>query len=99
MSDRRYYVIMKSGRKFCVEEFGRSHTDWGNYNPATHKIEKVTSKYNDEIDETNTQITKENGYKNICMLEPGTSAMAFIEALDASGVQRFEGADFVKYLD
>jgi len=33
------------------------------------------------------------------MLETGTSPMAYIEALDASGVERFEGADFVKYLD
>ena len=89
---------MKSGRKFCVEEFGVSHTDWGNYNPATKKIEKVTSKNNDVIDETNTIITKDNGYKNICMLSPGTSPLAYLDALDSSGVERFEGADFVTYL-
>ena len=29
----------------------------------------------------------------------GTSALAYIDALDASGVERFENADFVTYLD
>lgn len=99
MSNRRYYVYTKSGRKFCVEEYGISHTDWGNLNPATGKIEKVTAKNNDIIDETNTKITKENGFKNICFLEKGTSALAYIEALDKSGIQRLENADFVKYED
>ena len=99
MSDRRYYVFMKSGRKFCVEEYGKTYTDWGNYNPATKKIEKVASKSSEIIDEHNTKITKENGYRNICMLETGTSPMAFIQALDDSGVERFEGVGFVTYLD
>ncbi len=97
MTDRRYMVVMQSGRRFMVEEFGHSRTDWGNYNPATKQIEKVTSKSNEVIDESNTEITKGNGFKNICMLEPGTSPLAYIEALDKSGVERFEGADFVTY--
>lgn len=65
---------------------------------ATKKIQKVTSKqFDDMIDESNTEITKDNGYRNICMLEMGTSPLAYIEALDKSGVERFEGADFVTY--
>ena len=99
MSNRRYYVYMKSGRKFCVEEFGDPHIQWGNVIPGQNKIEKVTSKMSEVIDESNTQIKKENGYKNICMLEMGTSPMAYIDALDKSGVERFEGADFVEYMD
>lgn len=98
MSDRRYMVVMQSGRRFMVEEFGVSRTDWGNYNPATKQIEKVTSKSNEIIDESNTKITTENGFKNICMLDVGTSPLAFIDALDKSGVERFEDADFVTYL-
>ena len=98
MTDRRYMVVMNSGRRFMVEEFGHSRTDWGNYNPATKQIEKVTSKSNEVIDESNTEITKENGFKNICILEPGTSPMAYLDTLDKSGVERLEGADFVKYL-
>lgn len=92
-------VYLKSGRKFMVEEYGHSHTDWGNYNPATKKIEKVNSKVDDVIDETNTKITKENGYKNIVMLNPGTSPLGYIDAIDKSGVDRFESLDCGKYLD
>ena len=99
MSNRRHFVYMKSGRKFCVEEFGYAHTDWGNVIPGTNKVEKVKSKVDEVIDESNTEITKDNGYKNICMLEKGTSPIAYIEALDTSGVERFEGADFVTYED
>jgi len=99
MSNKRYYVVMKSGRKFCVEEYGYTHSSWGNVNPATKKLEIVKSKEDDIIDETNTQITKENGFKNICFLETGTSAIGYIDAIDSSGVERFEGASFVKYED
>lgn len=94
----RFYVYMQSGRKFCVEPYGTSHTDWGNYNPATRKIEKVTAKDADEvIDESNTQITLENGYKNICILEPGMSPIGFIEMLDRSGLERIE-MEGIKYM-
>ena len=98
-NSRRYFVIMNSGRKFCVEEFGDPHTSWGNVNPATKKLEIVKSKDGEIIDETNTFITKENGFRNICMLDPGTSPMAYLDALDKSGVERFEGAQFVTYED
>jgi len=90
---------MKSGRKFCVEEYGDPHIKWGNIDPATKRLEIVKSKDDEIIDKTNTFITKENGFRNICMLEMGTSPMAYIEALDDSGVERFEGADFVTYED
>ena len=90
---------MNSGRKFCVEEFGDPHIKWGNINPATKKLEGVFSKADEVIDEHNTEITKENGFRNICMLNPGTSPFAYIDALDSSGVERFEGADFVTYED
>ena len=98
MSNRRYMVYCKSGRKFMVEEYGHSHTDWGNYNPATKQIEKVSSKLDEIIDETNTQITKENGFKTIVMLDKGTSPLGYIEALDKSGVEKFEKLDCGKYL-
>lgn len=99
MNNRRYFVYMNSGRKFCVEEIGDPFVKWGNVIPGQNKIEQVTSKMSEIIDESNSEITKENGFKNICILEMGTSPMAYIEALDASGVERFEGADFVTYLD
>jgi hypothetical protein len=94
MSTKRYWVIMKSGRKFMVEELGDPRVEWGNINPATKKLEKVSVKEADVIDESNTKITKENGFKNICFLAPGTSALGYIEALDASSVERIEDKHF-----
>ena len=91
-------VYMNSGRKFMVEEFGEPHVQWGNINPATKTLEKVKSKMDEVIDESNTQITTENGYKNIVMLNPGTSPLGYIEALDSSGLERFEKLDCGKYL-
>lgn len=98
MATGRFFVFMQSGRKFCVEPYGYFHSDWGNINPATKKLEKVRAKDMDIIDETNSIITKENGYRNICMLDPGTSPLGFLECLDKSGVERIE-CEGVKYLD
>lgn len=98
MTTKRYWVIMKSGRKFMVEEWGDPHVEWGNINPATKKLEKVSVKEAEEINETNTKISKENGFKNICFLAPGTSALGYIDALDASGLERIENKHF-HYVD
>lgn len=98
MSNRRYTVHLKSGRKFMVEEIRDPHVSWGNVNPATKRLESVYAKMDDVITEANSQITKENGFKNICMLAAGTSPLGYIDALDNSGVERIEN-EFVKYLD
>jgi hypothetical protein len=94
MTTKRYWVLMKSGRKFMVEEWGDPHVEWGNINPATKKLEKVSVKEADVIDESNTKITQENGFKNICFLAPGTSALGYIDAIDTSGVERIENKHF-----
>jgi len=96
MSNRRYMVYTKSGRKFMVEEFGDPHVNWGNVIPGSNKVERVTSKTDDIITEANTQITTENGFKNICMLAKGTSPLGYIDLLDSSGIERIE-SEFVKY--
>jgi hypothetical protein len=97
-SNRRYVVFMKSGRKFMVEEYGDPFVKWGNINPATKQLEKVSSKMSEVIDDSNTQITAENGFRNIVMLNPGTSPLGYIEALDSSGMERFETLDCGTYL-
>ena len=99
MSNRRYMVYLQSGRKFMVEEFGDPHIGWGNYNPATKKLELIHCKEDEIIDESNTKITSENGFKNIVMLNPGTSPLGYIEAIDASGIERFEKLDCGEYLN
>jgi hypothetical protein len=98
MESGRYFVYMKSGRKFCIEEWGTNHTQWGDIDPATKKLHKVRVKDVEVIDEDNTIITKENGFKNICFLSPGTSPLGYVDALDSSGVERIE-SEFVKYVD
>jgi hypothetical protein len=98
METGRYWVIMKSGRKFMVEEWGNNHVQWGDIDPATKKLHKIRVKGVETIDESNTMITKENGFKNICVLSEGTSPLGYIDALDSSGVERIE-SEFVKYLD
>lgn len=98
METSRYWVIMKSGRKFMVEEWGNNHVQWGDIDPATKKLNKIRVKDVEVIDESNTKITKENGFKNICMLSSGTSPLGYIDALDSSGVERIE-SKFIEYLD
>lgn len=63
----RYYVIdQASGRKFCVEPIGNPHTQWGDINPATKKVEGAYgNKYRGSINESESIITEENGFKNI----------------------------------
>lgn len=98
MSNRRYRVYMQSGRKFMVEEYGEPYVRWGNVIPGQDKLELVHCKMDEPIDDSNTQITKENGYKNIVMLDMGVSPLGYIEAIDKSGVQKFERLDCGKYL-
>jgi hypothetical protein len=96
METGRYMVIMQSGRKFMVEEWGTNYVQWGDIDPATKKLNKIEVKDMEIIDHSNTLITKENGFKNICFLSPGTSALGYIDALDSSGLERIE-MDCVKY--
>jgi len=91
-------VIMQSGRKFMVEEWGSNYVQWGDIDPATKKLNKIKVKDMEIIDTKNTMITKENGFKNICFLSPGTSALGYIDALDNSGLERIE-IDCVQYED
>ena len=91
-------VYMKSGRKFMVEEIGDPHVSWGNVIPGSNKVESVYAKMDDVITEADSQITKDNGFKNICYLEKGTSPLGYIDLLDSSGVERIE-SKFVKYVD
>jgi len=86
----KYRVYTKSGRVFDVEEMGHSHTNWGNLNPATGKIEPVKAKHNETVTEETSTITEANGYRNIAKLAKGVSPLAYIDQLDETGVDRIE---------
>lgn len=80
----RYYITdIESGRKFCVEPIGSDHAaDWGDINPATKKVEgSYGQKHRGSIDEKDSIITKENGFKNIVDLKPGISPEDYINNL------------------
>jgi hypothetical protein len=96
METGRYMVIMQSGRKFMVAAWGTNYVQWCDIDPATKKLNKITVKDTEVIDEHNTKTTAANGFKNICFLSPGTSALGYIDLSDATGLQRIV-SDFVKY--
>lgn len=99
MSSERFFVICKSGRKFCVEPIGDVYVNWGNITFGQSKgLEKVSAKETNTINEENSVIRPENGYKNICYLTPGTSPFAYIDILDNSGIERIENCKWVNYV-
>ncbi len=62
---------------------------WGDINPATRQLE--TGDYGKKnpagINMNESVITKENGFKNIVELKPGTSPMGYIELLEKEYLQ------------
>lgn len=63
-----------TGRKYYVEPIG-GHSDWGDINPATKKVEG-------DYGEKESMITPENGFVLIETLEPGVSPLSVIEERD-----------------
>lgn len=82
MSDSGRYFIQKNGRTFCVEPIGGNHVVWGDIDPASKKITgDYGSKYKGFVEEDQSIITKENGFKNIMTLPAGTSPDSVISEL------------------
>jgi hypothetical protein len=75
----------RTGRTYFVEPMGEPRTNWGSVDPATKKLVNKPGfqKYRGSIDEKDSLITEENGFKNIRMLPPGTSPLAAIEFIDS----------------
>lgn len=64
-----------TGRKYYVEPIG-GHSDWGDINPATKKVEgDYGEKYKGSVSEKESMITPENGFVLIETLEPGLSVI------------------------
>ena len=81
---RHIVYSYRPGKTYAVEPMGNPHTKWGDLNPATGKVEgKYGQKHRGSIDEKDSLITKENGFKNIKTLEKGVSPAKYIEELDA----------------
>ena len=79
---RFIYQSLVTGRKYYVEPIG-GHSDWGDINPATKKVEgDYGEKYKGSVSEKESMITPENGFVLIETLEPGVSPLSVIEERD-----------------
>jgi hypothetical protein len=86
MSNTGRYYVNVNGRTFCVEPIdnteGKGRKHWGDVNPSTKEIEGTYgNKYIGAINEDDTIITQENGFKNIINLKPGVSPESYINEL------------------
>jgi hypothetical protein len=75
----------RTGKTYAVEPMGTVKTNWGSIDPATGKMmnKKGHDKYRGAIDPSDSLITEKNGFKNIVILDPGTSPLNAIDVIDA----------------
>lgn len=76
----------RTGRTYYVEPIGPDRAaDWGSYNPSTGKIEnkKGAGKHRGAIDESDSMITKENGFTDIRYSGIGGSPFEIISEIDS----------------
>lgn len=79
---RFIYKSLVTGKEYYVEPIG-GHSDWGDINPATKKVEgDYGEKYKGSVSEKESLITPENGFKIIEVLEAGVSPISIIEERD-----------------
>ena len=77
---------IRTGKTYYVEPIGSKRSaDWGSYNPGTGKVEhkKGFDKYSGSISESESLITKENGFENITYTEIGGSPFSVIDEMDS----------------
>lgn len=76
----------RTGKVYAVEPIMGRHDSpkRGDLNPATKKIEgSYGQKFKGAVEEEESLITEENGFKNIVTLDVGTSPLHAIEVLDS----------------
>ena len=82
-SGRFMVISFVTGVKYFVEPIGKPHTHWGDIDPATKKVQgSYGNKYRGSIDEKDSLITVENGFKCIGMTGIGGSPFPEIERRD-----------------
>lgn len=77
---------IRTGKTYYVEPIGSKRSaNWGSYNPSTGNIEhkKGYDKFSGSIDESESLITKENGFDNISYSGIGVSPFSIIDDIDS----------------
>ena len=77
---------IRTGKTYYVEPIGSKRSaNWGSYNPSTGNIEhkKGYDKFSGSIDESESLITKENGFDNISYSGIGVSPYSIIDDIDS----------------
>lgn len=72
---KEIYVSYRTGRKYYIEPIGSKRpADWGSFNPSTGNIEnkKGAGKHIGSVTESESVITKENGFEDIHFVEGGS---------------------------
>jgi hypothetical protein len=82
---RFIYTYQRTGKVYAVEPIGNTKTEWGSIDPATGNLmnKKGHDKYRGSVDAKDSLITAENGFKNIVMLDVGTSPFHALDVIDA----------------
>lgn len=76
----------RTGRTYVVEPIGNDRpADWGSVDPTTgdFMVKKGWGKYTGAIDESESIITKDNGFEDIHYTGIGASPLSYVEKLDA----------------
>lgn len=81
---RHIVTSLRTGVSYYVEPVGDTKTNWGSVDPATGKMmkKKGHAKYRGSVDEKDSIVTEENGFKNVVTLGVGYSPMGHIEEVD-----------------
>lgn len=91
-TDETGRFIVKSnvtGRVYFVEPVGDPHVQWGDVNPATKTVEgSYGHKFKGSINESESLITKENGFEEITYSGIGASPFSEIERRDKEYEQK-----------
>lgn len=75
----------RTGKSYFVEPMGPDRAaDWGDVNPSTKKTEgSYGQNYRGSISESESLITKENGFRNIYYSGVGGSPFSVIDEIDS----------------
>jgi hypothetical protein len=85
-SGRFMVVSQRTGVKYFVEPIApkNSGAKFGDIDPATKKLTgSYGDKYRGAVEEHESLITAENGFKNIRLLDKGVSPLLAIDSIDA----------------